>query len=250
VNEHQPFLNDDEDDTLLFEKLQEHVLENHPNPERIGCLDRATLETWIRSPEKLNLADPKYLHVLKCAECTRDLIELRKRRKKEAERIPEPTAAPGVLSKSSNWRWAPLAATFALCCVLIGGFFVWRSHITTKYPPRQPQAAVSQTIDLSDAGTPRGGETSSVALVLPRQLVTLHLILPYYSPGGPYRVAITADRLDGSAKAEGDAIASAQGQRADVTVNLDLRNLAPGTYYLATTHDGDPASYFYPLTLR
>jgi hypothetical protein len=63
-------------------------------------------------------------------------------------------------------------------------------------------------------------------------------------------VAITADRLDGSAKAEGKAIASAQGQRAEVTVNLDLGDLVPGTYYLATTHDGDPASYFYPLTVR
>ena len=250
MSEHQPFLNDDGDDTLLFEKLQEHVLENHPNPERIGCLDRATLETWVQSPEKLNLADPKYLHVLKCAECTRDLIELREHRKEEAERISSPAAPPGVISKSSNWRWTPLAAMFALCCIFIGGLFVWRSRTGTKYPPREQQAAVSQTIDLSNAGTLRGGESSSVALVLPRQFVILHLILPYYSPGGHYRVAITADRLDDSEKAEGEAIASAQGQRADVTVNLDLRDLAPGTYYLATTHDGDPASYFYPLTVR
>jgi len=26
--------------------------------------------------------------------------------------------------------------------------------------------------------------------------------------------------------------------------------LPPGTYFLATTHEGDPASYFYPLTVR
>ena len=76
----QSFLQDDDDDSLLFEKLQEHVLERYPNPERKGCIDHATLKTWVYSPQKLDLSDPKYLHVLKCAECTRELIELRKQR--------------------------------------------------------------------------------------------------------------------------------------------------------------------------
>jgi hypothetical protein len=46
-----------------FEKLQEHVLEKYPNPERVGCIDHSTLKTWVYSPEKLDLSDPKYLHV-------------------------------------------------------------------------------------------------------------------------------------------------------------------------------------------
>jgi len=33
-------------------------------------------------------------------------------------------------------------------------------------------------------------------------------------------------------------------------VTLDLRNLPGGTYYLATTHEGDQASYYYPITLQ
>ena len=85
MDEHQSFLEDDDDDTLLFEKLQEHVLEAHPNPERIGCFDNATLKAWVLTPEKLDLSDPKYLHVLKCAECTRELIELRKLRNAQSE---------------------------------------------------------------------------------------------------------------------------------------------------------------------
>jgi hypothetical protein len=36
----------------------------------------------------------------------------------------------------------------------------------------------------------------------------------------------------------------------DLTVALDLRSLPPGTYFLATTHEGDPTSFFYPLTVR
>ena len=32
VAEHQPLLNDDQNDTLLFEKLEEYVLAHYPNP--------------------------------------------------------------------------------------------------------------------------------------------------------------------------------------------------------------------------
>jgi hypothetical protein len=86
VKERQAFF-DDDDDTLLFEKLQEHVLERFPNPDRIGCIEPATLSTWVYAPQELDLSDPKYLHVLKCAECTRDLIELRKQRNEQRARV-------------------------------------------------------------------------------------------------------------------------------------------------------------------
>jgi hypothetical protein len=77
-------MNDDEDDTLLFERIQDYVLEHCPNPQRIGCPDHATLSTFVMFPGKLDLADPKYLHVLACAECTRELIELRRIRDESA----------------------------------------------------------------------------------------------------------------------------------------------------------------------
>jgi hypothetical protein len=37
---------------------------------------------------------------------------------------------------------------------------------------------------------------------------------------------------------------------ADLSVTLDLRSLPQGTYYVATTHEGDRASYYYPLTVQ
>lgn len=56
---------------------------------------------------------------------------------------------------------------------------------------------------------------------------------------------------DGSpAKAEGLGTANVNSFHADLTVTLDLRNLPQGTYYLETKHEGDRASYYYPLTLR
>jgi hypothetical protein len=104
---------------------------------------------------------------------------------------------------------------------------------------------------LSEAGTTRGGETSNVApVLLPRRVVTAHVILPNFSPGGNYVVSVATDRTGGAEKAAGRAVANVQGFHAHLTVTLDLRSLQPGTYFLATTHEGDPASYFYPLTVQ
>ncbi len=248
MNERQSFFEDDDDDTLLFEKLQEHVLEKYPNPERIGCIDRATLKEWVYTPEKLDLSNPKYMHVLKCAECTRELIELRQLRNAQSER-----ANLGVISRSvhaADWRWAAFASVL-LCCLVGVGVFYWRTHSVDMSVQVAESTPVAATIDLSQAGTTRGTDTSTVPVgVLPRRRVTAHVVLPNFSPGGNYVISVTTDRGGASEKATGRAVANVQGFHADLTVALDLRSLPPGTYFLATTHQGDPASYFYPLTVH
>ena len=248
MDERQSFLRDDDDDTLLFEKLQEHVLERFPNPDRIGCIDHATLKAWVNTPEKLDLSDPKYLHVLKCAECTRELIELRRLRNEQSE-----PANTGVISRpghAAKSRWA-LLALVVLCCLAGVGVFYWRTHSAASPAQVAESAPVALTIDLSQAGTTRGIETTTVpTVVLPRRVVTAHVILPNFSPSGNYVSSVATDRGGGSDKATGHAVAHVQGFHADLTAALDLRSLPPGTYFLATTHEGDPASYFYPLTVR
>ena len=78
----QPFIPfDNEDDSLLFEKLQEHVLAHYPNPERKGCPDPAVLKSLIDNPGDVTLAALNDLHIFKCAECTRLLLELRQKKK-------------------------------------------------------------------------------------------------------------------------------------------------------------------------
>jgi hypothetical protein len=69
---------DNEDDALLFERMREYVIDHHPNPGRVGCLDQETLKKFVFSPEELDLTDVRYLHVMKCAECTRELGKLRR----------------------------------------------------------------------------------------------------------------------------------------------------------------------------
>ena len=78
---------DDENDTLLFEKLQEHVLAHYPNPERKGCPEPEVLKSLIDNPGDVTLAALNDLHIFKCAECTRLLMELRQKKKqREASR--------------------------------------------------------------------------------------------------------------------------------------------------------------------
>ena len=248
MDERQSFFEDDDDDTLLFVKLQEHVLEKYPNPERIGCIDHSSLKTWVYSPQKLDLSDPKYLHVLKCAECTRELIELRRLRNEQPEHVN--IGVPSHPGPAANWRWAVFASVL-LCGLAVAGVIYWRTHSVDTPAQVAQSTPVAVTIDLSQAGTTRGTETTTVpAVVLPRRLDTAHVILPNFSPGGNYVVSVTSDRSGASEKATGHAVATVQGFHTDLTVALDLRSLPSGTYFLATTHEGDPASYFYPLTVR
>jgi hypothetical protein len=248
VDERQSFFEDDDDDTLLFEKLQEHVLEKYPNPERIGCIDHSTLKTWVYSPQKLDLSDPKYLHVLKCAECTRELIELRRLRNEQSVRAN--IGVPSRQYPASNWLWVVFASVI-LCCLAVASVIFWRTHSVTTPAQVAESTPVAVTIDLSQAGTTRGTDTTTVpAVILPLRVVTAHVILPNFSPGGNYVVSVTTDRNGASEKATGRAVANVQGFHTDLTVALDLRNLPPGTYFLATTHAGDPASYFYPLSVK
>jgi hypothetical protein len=243
VNDRQSFSNNDENDTLLFDTLQDYVLEHYPNPRRIGCLDRQTLEKFVSNPESLDLADPKYLHVFKCAECTRDLMALRRSRTQQITDI-----SPLPIVHFGSRRWLVWAGALAFGCVLLVIGLGWRSQLRSA---RKEEQAVSEVVDLSQSGGQRGSHApSSGGYSLPRKLIDLHLTLPYYSPPGAYRVSLTTDRKAASVKAEGRAVANAQGAETRLSVRLDLRPLHPGRYYLATTHEGDSAAYFYSIKLK
>ena len=246
VGELRNFVKDDENDTLLFERLQEHVLENYPNPDRVGCFDRATLIAFVETPRKLDLEDPKYLHVFRCAECTRDLMELRRLRE---ERIPQ--TATRHSQRGSRWWWyAGIAASVAVIAVLIG---VSRKHYTYhSVDTAQSEAPFSVSVDLSVDGLARdGGSGEALAPVsLPRQVMDLRLVLPYYSPAGNYRVTVSRYQSQGQVEASGFAQASVQGSHTELRVRLDLRHLTPGSHYLGTAREGDGAPYYYPLIIR
>ena len=245
-------VSDDENDILLFEKMQEDVLSNYPNPERIGCFDRTTLRTFVETPSKLDLSDRKYLHIFECAECTRELIELRHAREERLERTMDnslPSSRDGWLS----WmKLKPLAAAALLCALTVIIAVSWR-----MYPPRsihetETDLALLETIDLSGRGVSRGVEQPLPAspVSLPRRLIKLHLILPYFSEAGSYLITVGKEANSREVEVKGTSTAVAHGARTELSVQLDLRKIAPGSYYLGTVCATDGGSYFYPLVLH
>jgi hypothetical protein len=241
------FARDDENDTHLFNRWQELVVRHCPNPERIGCFDHETLRTFVESPEKLDLTDPKYIHVTECAECTLELQELRALR---AERLRQASARKtGPICS----RWLGVTAIAAsMVVVAILTVMSLRNHAGTSGNGPQDDVAVSAQVDLSADGAPRdaGQETPEPYISLPHRLIRLHLVLPYYSPTGTYRVTVVKDRNESSTRAEASGSAVAQGSRTEVQVTLDLRRVDPGKYYLGTANVGDGVPYYYPLTVN
>jgi hypothetical protein len=111
VNRSQLFQGDDDDDSKLFRKAEEYVLENFPNPDRIGCPGPAVLRAFVESPEEMDLTDLCGLHILQCAECTRYLIELRREREQKV-------GVSRRRNRAFRWRvpllWLAIASIFAL----------------------------------------------------------------------------------------------------------------------------------------
>jgi len=112
-------------------------------------------------------------------------------------------------------------------------------------------AAVQATVDLWNARTLRGDQPSPLqSVTLPAALAKVTIILPRYSDSGRYLVAVTHDRTGNGLLARGSATAIGTGDREEVSIDLDLRNSEPGSYFLSTTHEQDQASYYYLLQIK
>ena len=113
-------------------------------------------------------------------------------------------------------------------------------------------AAVDQTIDLYNHGTPRGGSEPSPleAVSLPSALVHLRLILPRFSDPGNYVVAVSKDKAGTAIAARGSGKTVADGPRLFLDVPLDLRGAPAGSYFLATVRESDNGTYYYPLNVQ
>jgi len=223
-------------DAWVTRQHQERVLAGRTAP--VGpCPDEAFLESVARQSKQIALSDPRVDHAATCPVCMRRLLEMRSKH---------------------QLRWRRLVFPAALgCCLLIVTAFVvmlWRG----SNPPHQADnmAAISETIDLSNAGTLRSLPSNSAepsplqSVSLPAALVKVTIILPRYSRPGQYMVAVTRDQAVNDPLAHGAVAATGNGDREEVSVDLDLRKSKPGFYFLSTTHEQDQASYYYPLEIK
>ena len=57
--------------------LQEAVLRNYPNPDRVGCPGRAALEELARMANRIEALDtPHWKHVTHCSPCYAEYLEI------------------------------------------------------------------------------------------------------------------------------------------------------------------------------
>lgn len=244
--------------------LNDFLLESFPNPERKGCPDEKTLRAFAEG--RLPPGDPILRHVSSCSECYDEYRHYRQdwkeaistaeagSKSQQPDRlhpitIPKKPAMPVPTSRNKGIPWA-----IAVCVLVVlgGGFYVTEHRPSSSSGTSVASAApVNASVDLFNAGAARGGGDEATPLqqqvTLPSSIVHLTVTLPQFSDSGSYNVLVSKDRAgrEGAVHGSGNAV-EADG-KVTLTVTLDLRNIAPGMYYLATVRGSDNGTYYYPL---
>jgi hypothetical protein len=222
---------EDDFEAWIAQRHQERVLDGSTTPAG-PCPDEAFLQGLAKHSKQISLTDPRVGHAANCPICMRRLLALR----------PQYQA---------RRRMLVLTAAAVCCCLVVAAFVVLvrREAETPHQAANMP--AILQTVDLWNAGTLRNGQPSPLqSVTLPAAMVKVTIILPRYSEPGQYAVAVTRDQTGNDLLAQSSATATGNGDREEISVNLDLRKSTPGAYFLSTTHEQDQASYYYPLQIK
>jgi len=151
----------------------------------------------------------------------------------------------------SRRRKLAFVTAVAICSVAAVTVITVARYGMHRQLPSTNLTVVSETVNLWDTGTIRGNQPGSLQSVfLPAALVRVTIILPRFSPPGQYAVAVTQDQNGNGVVAQRTAPATINGDHESVSVELDLRAAKAGAYFLATTHEQDQASYYYPLQIK
>lgn len=240
--------------------LNDFLLEAFPNPERKGCPDDDTLQAFAE--DRLPPGNPVLSHISSCSECYREYKHYRQDwleagGKLAATRPAPPTPidvrvpAPTRPRKSVAW-----AIAAALTLVIGGSAYFFAGHRNTPAPGALVTSVatpVDANVDLFNAVTARGSSEDSLPLKqvsLPSSVVKLSVTLPRFSQTGPYSILVSKDRAGSDVVAHGTGDAVAAADKVRLVVTLDLRNTAPGMYFLATVRGSDNGTYYYPLKVQ
>ena len=218
-------------ESWLAQRHEERVLAGETTP--VGpCPDETFLRDLARKAKRIDLSDPRVKHAANCPTCVSRLLVFRQ-------------------GNRSRRRKLVLATAVALCTVTAAIVITIDRYGMHRQLPSTELAVQSEAVNLWDAGTIRGNQPGSLQSVsLPAALVRLTIILPRFSPPGQYAVAVTQDQNGNGVVAQRSAPATINGDHESVSVELDLRAAKAGAYFLATTHEQDQASYYYPLQIK
>src|SRR5580658_672996 len=158
-------------DGWVTQQHQERVLEGKTTP--VGpCPDESFLNGLTRNSKDIDLSDPRVDHAASCPICMRRLLALRPQYQARRRRLV-------------------LAAAAVCCCLIVAAFVVLARRGADAPHQAVNMAAISETVDLWNAGTLRNGQPSPLqSVTLPAALVKVTIILPRYSEPGRYAVAV------------------------------------------------------------
>ena len=142
----------------------------------------------------------------------------------------------------------------ASLCVIVFSLFMLYQHERNERVAslsRAPSTPILATVDLSGDGVECGPEMSPPhPISLSSRLLNLHLQLPYCSPSGSYRIFLTKEKNLASLMASAEGIATTDGPRTELIVEIDLRQVKAGSYFLGTQHPGEDQLYYYPVIIN
>ena len=222
---------EDRFESWLAQHHEERVLAGETTP--VGpCPDEAFLRDLARRAKRIALSDLRVAHAANCPKCMSRLLVFRQENR-------------------SRRRKLTLVTAVVLCSVIGAAVIAVARYEMHQQLPSANLAVVSEAVNLWDAGTIRGNQPGSLQSVfLPAAVVRVTIILPRFSPPGQYAVAVTQDQNGNGVVAQRSAPATINGDHESVSVELDLRAARAGAYFLATTHEQDQASYYYPLQIK
>ena len=239
--------------------LNDFLLEAFPNPERKGCPDEDTLQAFAE--DRLPPGNPVLGHISSCSECYREYRHYRQDwleagGKLAATRPAPPTPIDALVPTPARSQKSSIWAIAAALALVVGGGAYYAGHRNTPAPGALVASVatpVDANVDLFNAVTVRGSSEDSLPLEqvsLPSSVVKLAVTLPRFSQSGPYSILVSKDRAGRNVVAHGTGDAVAAADKVRLVVTLDLRNAAPGTYFLATVRGSDNGTYYYPLKVQ
>jgi hypothetical protein len=195
------------------------------------CPDESFLENLARRSRRIAFSDPRVDHAATCPTCMSKLLMLRRKHHSRRQKLV-------------------FATVIAVCVIIAAIVTITRDEMGNRSQATNT-AAISETVDLWDAGAFRGQQPGSLqSVTLPAALVRVRIILPRFSSPGRYVVAVTHDASGNGVVAEAAATATSSGTQKALAADLDLRHAKAGRYYLSTTHEQDQAAYYYPLEIK
>lgn len=221
----------------LKRQLQDSILTEYPNPDRVGCPGGDVLRGLAaRYLDDTIETDPNWQHVTHCSPCYREFLDIR---------------AEVKMSKSANLRVMG-AGLAALAIALIGAawFVSQRRQPTTPERPQITELVYQpRVVNLEGWSSPRSenGKEPSAPIQLGRGPEELTIRLPFASRPGQYEVQLLKE-VDQPLVATSGEAQVIDGSTV-LKARVDLSRLGPGRYLLGVRRL--PADWtFYPSEIR